>query len=680
MGLACPSASALRALALGVGAAASGLLLLGATFRTFLIDPDLAALTVGALLLLAAAALIRWRGATPYTALAAAAFGWALGAAATAVNPRCGWEGALWAGLAVGLVAAGQLLARPTWRDAAGLGLLVAAWPVAALAVAEAGGWRAPETLYLTEFGQPRALSTLNHPNNYAGFVALLLPWAAGWALAGAGERRFGLAACSGLLAVALAVGGLATYSKGGQLASLLAVAVLLAWLPPAGWRAWWRASPRRAALLGAAAGLLLVVLALLFWHSAAASRLRLFVELLPTLAKFQRIGTWLAGWQMLLADPLSGVGPGCFGVAMAWYRPATASSEMYTHAHNWYLQVAAEQGLPGLLLLLLLLLQAVRGAASRAAQTSGPARWREAGLHAGLIGFAAAGLLDYNVGVPAIAVVWWFLAGLAATPPAAPRPGRWRWPVLLALLLLTGPWLLWNRGQAAYLRCLHAVAAGQWEPAARELAAAQGLDPQQRAYHLVACDLLLWTGQRETARARLQALAAEQPLESWYAARLAWLLPRADGLRTLAAAVQRDPAEPALRTELAWLQAQTGDPDQRLLTAAAAATPDATGARAMLGETAWQHGDPAGAATWLAAGAAAADPRDRPARFLMAYGRLDPAGFVPLAQRQRLLDQRVRYHGAILPRWRLRISEAAARAAAGRPAPAPAPRPADRR
>jgi len=68
------------------------------------------------------------------------------------------------------------------------------------------------------------------------------------------------------------------------------------------------------------------------------------------------RINVWLSAIHMVMAQPLWGFGPGTFGDVYPIYRAGSLWNTVTGFAHNEYLQVAAECGLPVLLFTLLLL------------------------------------------------------------------------------------------------------------------------------------------------------------------------------------------------------------------------------------------------------------------------------------------------------------------------------------
>jgi O-antigen ligase len=68
------------------------------------------------------------------------------------------------------------------------------------------------------------------------------------------------------------------------------------------------------------------------------------------------RLDVWLSTLEMIRAQPLFGFGPGTYGDVYPYYRPVIFWNTSNPFAHNEFLQVAAECGLPALLLVVLLL------------------------------------------------------------------------------------------------------------------------------------------------------------------------------------------------------------------------------------------------------------------------------------------------------------------------------------
>ncbi|MFZ2359323.1 MAG: O-antigen ligase family protein [Anaerolineae bacterium] len=286
------------------------------------------------------------------------------------------------------------------WTQVLALYLAVAAllprrragWLVAALLVAGAAQALLGLYQFLTQTGPDafillgrfmRAYGAFGQPNPYAGYLGLVAPLSislALWAWSGRNRAGVSLRLVLPALALLISAGLLVSWSRGGWLAFVAAVAVVVV----AHTR---RAAPlvvahtRRAAplLLALAALVVLVLGGVDLLPPSVAGRLadlREYVGLVDiarsevTDANFsviERIAHWQAALGMWRDHLWLGVGTGNYAVAYAaynlprWYEPLG-------HAHNVYLNFAAEAGLLGLLAYLWLWLaslwQAVRTAA----------------------------------------------------------------------------------------------------------------------------------------------------------------------------------------------------------------------------------------------------------------------------------------------------------------------------
>ena len=84
------------------------------------------------------------------------------------------------------------------------------------------------------------------------------------------------------------------------------------------------------------------------------------------------RIDVWISSFKMIGAQPLFGFGPGTYASIYPYYRPAAFWNTYNPFAHNEFLQVAAECGLPALFLVLLLLWAFIREFSLAAWKTPG--------------------------------------------------------------------------------------------------------------------------------------------------------------------------------------------------------------------------------------------------------------------------------------------------------------------
>jgi putative inorganic carbon (hco3(-)) transporter len=198
-----------------------------------------------------------------------------------------------------------------------------------------------------------RAYGTFSQPNPYAGYLGMLIPIAVGTLL----SRPRGRARNYFLVALVLAVAAVgASLSRGAWVGIGLAVAVMmLLW------------SRRSALLLTAGVLAATPVAALAFLNllpaevtarlATAADYFR-FVDARQEVvtsqnwAVLERVAHWQAALDMIAANPIFGVGAGNYPAVYEQYM-VPGWPDPLGHAHNYYLNVAAEVGISGLLVYL---------------------------------------------------------------------------------------------------------------------------------------------------------------------------------------------------------------------------------------------------------------------------------------------------------------------------------------
>lgn len=306
-----------------------------------------------------------------------------------------------------------------------------------------AGFWKA-----LTTGGdQARLFGTFVNPTFFAGFLAMALPVTLGVYLV---TRRSVLVALAGMAFVVQVAALLLTGAKLGVLAAAAALIVFLG-------------------------------LAALYGTFSRARMLRLLVIIIvltpvamPFSSPFRarvgeakaggtqvhstafRVYTWKATLNMIGHQPWLGVGPGVYPITYPQYTIAGPTK----FAHNSYLQIAAENGVPALAALLLLLLAIAwkslahlrRLAPEPDQPQSESLAWSDlvpdggwrlmcCAMFAALLASAVRSLADSDWYVIGIAMPFWAIAGtLVAQSGAAEnkiRVGRMARPVLAALLVL---------------------------------------------------------------------------------------------------------------------------------------------------------------------------------------------------------------------------------------------------
>lgn len=289
--------------------------------------------------------------------------------------------------LVLGMTLAGLLLA--------GAAAFVVVWPT--------GGGKLPfipATLY-ARF-KPLVVDTVN-PNVMGGALVLLVP--AVVALPLFGWRRMGWLNRGLLVVTTLALLGMLvlTKSRGALIALLAACAVLLVLR----WRRGYLL------LLAGAVGVIVTV-----W-SLGIGRVVALLASNQTLGDSGRLEIWSRAIYMIEDFRFTGIGMGSFGHVTDLMYPLFLNASGIPHAHNLFLQVAVDLGLPGLIawLACLLLIVIALWQVYRRARMRGDG-WL-AGVGAGLLGSQTAlvvhGLTDaVTWGMVRTAVLVWALWGLA--------------------------------------------------------------------------------------------------------------------------------------------------------------------------------------------------------------------------------------------------------------------------
>lgn len=150
------------------------------------------------------------------------------------------------------------------------------------------------------------------------------------------------------------------------------------------------------------------------------------------------RLELWKAGFRMMATDPLFGVGLGRFYVLSPEYAAGTLQTIWRPHenAHNYFIQVLAELGVPGLILFLTVIASSL-AAVLRRATAAGPL-W---GLAVGLVAFLLTCLTGHSLVVPDAAAPFWLALGVAASTAqpqlAAAAARRWVRPLAAAAIVL---------------------------------------------------------------------------------------------------------------------------------------------------------------------------------------------------------------------------------------------------
>lgn len=251
------------------------------------------------------------------------------------------------------------------------------------------------------------------------------------------------------------------------------------------------------------------------------------------------RLDHWAVALDRFAARPLRGDGAGTYEVA--WNREREIRLDVID-AHSLYLEVLAELGAVGLLLLLLAL-ATVLGGLLRLARGAG--RGPPAALFAAGLLWAIHAGIDWDWEMPATGLWLFAVGGVAlAAAPGAPRlrpPGRVaRVALSVGCLVLALTPLQVARSQATLEDAARAFVDGDCEAAIdASLASLEALRGRPEPFQLLAfCDVRLGYDDLAVANAELAVQRDPRSWEAWY------------GLALVRGAVGRDP-RPAARRAL---------------------------------------------------------------------------------------------------------------------------------
>jgi putative inorganic carbon (HCO3(-)) transporter len=182
----------------------------------------------------------------------------------------------------------------------------------------------------------PTLLADVSHRNVVAGYLVILLPFCISLLIFGWKEYSWLFRAAIGIPVMGVLLVTILSQSRGAWIALLLAISVLALFR----WKsAWYIVIPF----------IILIPLGMYFWGSDQV------LELLVTDETIQgiegRTEIWSRAIYMIQDFPFTGIGMGSFCVvADRLYPFFLASPFTIPHAHNLFLQLAADLGLPGLI------------------------------------------------------------------------------------------------------------------------------------------------------------------------------------------------------------------------------------------------------------------------------------------------------------------------------------------
>jgi O-antigen ligase len=302
--------------------------------------------------------------------------------------------------------------------------------PIIALAAGEA-------CLGLLQNAQGEAVQgTYTNKNHLAGLLEMALPLSAAYIADLLKQRKWAKAAMMLVLALLMLAALIGSLSKMGLAAGLAglfvmgAIAVTVRFTHARKWLA----------IVGLAA-MILFSFAFLPSDTFVANFKGLNSNTHESLEG--RVPIWRETLHLIAAYPLFGCGFGDYETAFLRYQ-ASVVDNVFTYAHNDYLQIASELGLGGLLLAALLLIPIpIRAVRASSAGWDNSTSYLGLGCTGAIAAIGLHSLTDFNMYVVANALALAWICGIAAGLPlrrdraATAAPSRWFKSAVLALAVL---------------------------------------------------------------------------------------------------------------------------------------------------------------------------------------------------------------------------------------------------
>ena len=327
---------------------------------------------------------------------------WTLLAVMMSDTPKAGWPAMRKFYCVLTLVTLASTLSLE-WARRLYIGLAVAGTASAAWSLVQF--WRkweraraAGEPFYQSYVGD-RITGFMSHWMTFGGGMMIVLTVIAAWILFSGERQRLWLWWCGAVLvSVAIVLG----FTRSIWPAAAVGILYLL-WF----WKRW------TVAVLPVA-----VVAAALLAPSPVNERIRSIWSPDKKLDSNQhRVALRAAGWRMVTAHPLLGIGPEHTKLKFAEYLPEqykpVPAEWYYGHLHNIYLDYAAERGVPALLAFLVMIVWALRDfqrAVLRLAPGDHTRRMVLHGAVGGLLAILVGGLFERNLGDSEVLTLFWAL------------------------------------------------------------------------------------------------------------------------------------------------------------------------------------------------------------------------------------------------------------------------------
>ena len=251
-----------------------------------------------------------------------------------------------------------------------------------------------------------RLSSTFGNPDHLAGYMEMAIPLILGLFLIGfRGGKLILITYLTCLLLTALVL----SLSRGGWIGSLLGLSFMAFVLLTS---PYFQRKKLFMALIGGFLAMALIVLA----STPVVERIRTIEQKdeIPNLRS--RVSRWRGTIEMIKDYPLLGIGPGNFATIFTQYQPPGFASRSF-YAHNDYLHFTSEAGLPLIAIVVWMIIALYRKSFRKLKNPSRLVRGTILGSLAGITAILVHSIGDFNLHIPANALLFTVLVALVVAP-----------------------------------------------------------------------------------------------------------------------------------------------------------------------------------------------------------------------------------------------------------------------
>lgn len=262
--------------------------------------------------------------------------------------------------------------------------------------------WEYPDLKYSADF----LSATYGNHNHLAGYMEMAIPLLLGLFLMGfRGGKLLLLIFLTFLTLTALIL----SLSRGGWIGLLIGLVFMALALVT---DRHFRNKRLIAALTGGFVALTFIVLA----STPVVERIRTLEQKkeIPNLSA--RVTVWKGVVEMIQDHPLFGTGPGTFATVFTQYQPPGFACR-YFMAHNDYLHITSETGLPFIAIVVWMIIALYRKGFKNLKNPSRLVRGITVGAMSGITAILVHSISDFNLHIPANALLFTVLAALVAAP-----------------------------------------------------------------------------------------------------------------------------------------------------------------------------------------------------------------------------------------------------------------------